>query len=624
MAAVRGLRVSVKAEGPVGSPALGLPSPEVESGLERGEPEPMEVEEGELEIVPVRRSLKELLPDTSRRYENKAGSFITGIDVTSKEAIEKKEQRAKRFHFRAEVNLAQRNVALDRDMMKKVPRVRLETIYICGVDEMSTQDIFSYFKEYPPAHIEWLDDTSCNVVWLDEMTATRALINMSSLPAQDKIRSRDTSEDKSSEKNKKDSILDKQEDSSDDDETEEGEVEDENSSDVEVSNRAKITLDTLSQVEEESLLRNDLRPANKLAKGNRLFMRFATKDDKKELGAARRSQYYMKYGNPNYGGMKGILSNSWKRRYHSRRIQRDVIKKRALIGDDVGLTSYKHRHSGLVNVPEEPIEEEEEEEEDQDMDADDRVVVEYREELPALKQPRERSVSRRSSASSSDSDEMDYDLELKMISTPSPKKSMKMTMYADEVESQLKSIRNSMRADSISTSNIKNRIGNKLLPEKFADVRHLLDEKRQHSCPRPAVGSTKPDIRQRLGKRPYSPEKAFSGNQVVRREPSSDVHSRLGVPRQDVKGLYSDTRERKSGGLWTRLGSTPKTKEKNTKKVDHRPSGAEEDDSELQRAWGALIKEKEQSRQKKSRLDSLPSLQIEVSRESSSGSEAES
>ncbi|XP_058561214.1 nuclear cap-binding protein subunit 3 [Neofelis nebulosa] len=597
MAAVRGLRVSVKAEAPAG-PALGLPSPETDSSLERGEPEPMEVEEGELEIVPVRRSLKELIPDTSRRYENKAGSFITGIDVTSKEAIEKKEQRAKRFHFRSEVNLAQRNVALDRDMMKKaIPKVRLETIYICGVDEMSTQDIFSYFKEYPPAHIEWLDDTSCNVVWLDEMTATRALINMSSLPALDKIRSRDANEDRSSEKSKKD----KQEDSSDDDEAEEGEVEDENSSDVE--------LDTLSQVEEESLLRNDLRPANKLAKGNRLFMRFATKDDKKELGAARRSQYYMKYGNPNYGGMKGILSNSWKRRYHSRRIQRDVIKKRALIGDDVGLTSYKHRHSGLVNVPEEPIEEEEEEEEeeeDQDMDADDRVVVEYHEELPALKQTRERSTSRQSSASSSDSDEMDYDLELKMISTPSPKKSMKMTMYADEVESQLKNIRNSMRADTVSTSNIKNRIGNKLPTEKFVDVRHLLDEKRQHTRPRPPGSNTKSDIRQRLGKRPYSPEKAFSSNPVFRREPFSDVHSRLGVPRQDVKGLYSDTREKKSGGLWTRLGSAPKTKEKNTKKVDHRTPGTEEDDSELQRAWGALIKEKEQSRQKKSRCYQHP------------------
>lgn len=258
------------------------------------------------------------------------------------------------------------------------------------------------------------------------------------------------------------------------------------------------------------------------------------------------------------------------------------------------------------------------------MDADDRVVVEYHEELPALKQTRERSTSRRSSASSSDSDEMDYDLELKMISTPSPKKSMKMTMYADEVESQLKNIRNSMRADTLSTSNIKNRIGNKLPPEKFADVRHLLDEKRQHTRPRPPSSNTKTDIRQRLGKRPYSPEKPFSSNPVVRREPFSDVHSRLGVPRQDVKGLYSDTREKKSGSLWTRLGSATKTKEKNTKKVDHRTPGTEEDDSELQRAWGALIKEKEQSRQKKSRLDNLPSLQIEVSRESSSGSEAES
>uniref|UniRef100_A0A8B9TMU9 Nuclear cap-binding protein subunit 3 n=1 Tax=Anas platyrhynchos TaxID=8839 RepID=A0A8B9TMU9_ANAPL len=509
-----------------------------------------------------------LFQDTSRRYENKAGSFITGIDVTSKEAIEKKEQRAKRFHFRAEVNLAQRNVALDRDMMKKaIPKVRLDTIYICGVDEMSTQDIFAYFKEYPPAHIEWLDDTSCNVVWLDEVTATRALINMSSLPDQEKTKSRENNEEKTAEKNKKG----KQEESSDD-EAEEGEVEDEHPSDVE--------LDALSQVEEDSLLRNDLRPANKLAKGNKLFMRFATKDDKKELGAARRSQYYMKYGNPNYGGMKGILSNSWKRRYHSRRIHRDVIKKRTLIGDDVGLTPpYKHRHSGLVNVPEEPIEEEEEEEEDQDMDEDDRVVS------------RDRSAARRSSASASDSDEMDYDLELKMISTPSPKKSMKMTMYADEVESQLKNIRNSMRADSIATSNIKNRIGSKGSSEKVVDVRLLLEEKRQHNNgPRQQNSTVKSDVRQRLGKRPHSPE----------------VKPPSRIPKQDVKGLYSDTREKKSGNLWTRLGSAPKTQEKTSDKPENSVASPEEEDSELQRVWGALIKEKEQSRQKKSRLDNLP------------------
>ncbi|XP_039202104.1 nuclear cap-binding protein subunit 3 isoform X3 [Crotalus tigris] len=518
------------------------------------------------------RSFPKIWQDTSRRYENKAGSFITGIDVTSKEAIEKKEQRAKRFHFRGEINVAQRNVTLDRDMMKKG-----------------------------------------NVVWLDEVTATRALINMSSMPGEAKIKSQENCK-KIEESTKKE----KEEENSDE-ETEEGEVEDDHPSDIE--------LDTLSQVEEDSLLRNDLRPASKLAKGNKLFMRFATRDDKKELGAARRSQYYMKYGNPNYGGMKGILSNSWKRRYHSRRLHRDVIKKRTLIGDDDGLTPpYKH-HSGLVNVPEEPIEEEEEEDQDDDqyMDEDDRVVVEYRDELQAYKQSRERSA-RRSSASESDSDEMDYDLELKMISTPSPKKSMKMTMYADEVESQLKSIRNSMRADSVTSNNIKNRIGSKGASEKVTDVRLLLEEKR-HGSPslQQPLSSVKSDVRQRLGKRPHSPEVPQpSSISSSHREPMSDVHSRLGIPRQEGKGLYSDTREKKSANLRTRLGSSSKTQEKVPERAEKPSVSPEDDDSELQRAWGALIKEKEQSRQKKSRLDNLPSLQIEISQESSSGSDTES
>lgn len=102
----------------------------------------------------------------------------------------------------------------------------------------------------------------------------------------------------------------------------------------------------------------------------------------------------------------------------------------------------------LVNLPEEPIEEEEEEEEEdgeEDMDADDRVV-EYkdrgdRERGPRLGEGGLRSRLGGLSPASSDSDEMDYDLELKMISTPSPKKSMKMTMYADEVETNLRSLR---------------------------------------------------------------------------------------------------------------------------------------------------------------------------------------
>ncbi|CAB1315747.1 unnamed protein product, partial [Coregonus sp. 'balchen'] len=139
MAAVRSLLVSIK---PDSGPDRSESDSDSDSDRDARESEPMEVEEGELKVedIPVNRSLKELLPDTSRRYENKAGTFITGIDVTSK------------------------------------------ALHVAGVDDMSTQDVFGYFKDYPPAHIEWIDDTSCNVVWLDDVTSTRALINISRMP----------------------------------------------------------------------------------------------------------------------------------------------------------------------------------------------------------------------------------------------------------------------------------------------------------------------------------------------------------------------------------------------------------------------------------------------------------
>lgn len=62
MAEVRSLRVSVKSES-----ASDRSESESESDSDRDarEAEPMEVEEGELESIPVRRSLKELLPVSS-------------------------------------------------------------------------------------------------------------------------------------------------------------------------------------------------------------------------------------------------------------------------------------------------------------------------------------------------------------------------------------------------------------------------------------------------------------------------------------------------------------------------------------------------------------------------------
>ncbi|CAK6980365.1 nuclear cap-binding protein subunit 3 [Scomber scombrus] len=684
MAAVHSLQVSVKPDS--GSDRSESDS-DSESDRDARGAEPMEVEEGELEDVSVNRSLQELLPDTSRRYENKAGTFITGIDVNSKEAIEKKEKRARRFHFQSEVSVDPRNVFLDKEIMRKaIPNLRMQAIYMAGVDDMSTQDVFGYFKEYPPAHIEWIDDESCNVVWLDDDTSIRALINISRMPDPEAV----TTETESSSQPDEQSKGRRGPGSDNEDEEEEGEVEEGEEaavkksgeeiegkeSDGETEHKTKAEsgqVEDLSSAEVESLLRNDLRPATKPFKGNKLFLRFATHDDKKELGAARRSRYYMKYGNPNYGGMKGILSNSWKRRFHNRRIQRDVIKsKKPLIGDSMGHTPpYTHRHSAdLVNLPEEPIKEEEEEEEeegDEDMEEDDRVV-EYKERGDRGGASRALGAGLRSRASRSpspwsESDEMDYDLELKMISTPSPKKSKKMTMYADEVDGHLKNIR-------VGGSGSSSR-GKSPSPAKVTDVRQLLEEKRQGQSqqrqPPPVAVQGKTDVRQRLGKRRYSsPDRRRSPSPPSSpretpppREPIRDVHRRLGVANQDSRGSYANSSKDRKSALWSRLGSADGdgAAGRQERRASSRSSGlfsssdgggsksggrrrggdkkegaggeeeedVEEDDSTLQEMWGAMIKQKQERvthKMKKSRLDNLPSLQIEISRDSSEESDA--
>lgn len=56
---------------------------------------------------------------------------------------------------------------------------RLNSLHMCGVKEMSTEDVFRYFERYDPISIEWIDDESCNVVWGDELSAAGALHGLS-------------------------------------------------------------------------------------------------------------------------------------------------------------------------------------------------------------------------------------------------------------------------------------------------------------------------------------------------------------------------------------------------------------------------------------------------------------
>ncbi|KAK1875222.1 Nuclear cap-binding protein subunit 3 [Dissostichus eleginoides] len=577
MATVRSLRVSVK-------PDSGSDS-DSESDKDAREAEPMEVEDGELEDeVSVSRSLKELLPDTSRRYENKAGSFITGIDVNSKEAIERKEKRAQRFHFRPEDNAEQRDVLMDKETMKKaIPNLRMEALYVTGVDDMSTQDIFGYFKD-PEAGARRPEPGGRSP------EAGARSPEPGARSPEPGARSPEPGA-RSPEPGARSPEAGAQRPEAGGRSPEAGAQRPEPGGRSPEPRGRSPEVEDLSLTERDSLLSNELRPAIKPFKGNKLLLRFATHDDKKELGAARRSRYYMKYGNPNYGGMRGVLSNSWKRRFHTRRIQRDY-------GDRVGERGGASRSLGAGL----------------------------------------RGRQSRSPSPWSESDEMDYDLELKMISTPSPKKTKKMTMYADELDTTLKSIRNRVGGSKSASP-----------PPKVRDVRQLLEEKCEA-----AFGEETIFPRWTLP-RPPSPR-----DTPPAREPIRDVHRRLGVANQDR--AVNSSKDRKST-LWSRLGSagddanerlfTPSSssgrkenassirrggdgeeeeEEEKKKKKKKKKKGAgeeeeeeeEEDDSALQEVWGAMIKQKQErltTQIKKSRLDNLPSLQIEISRESSDESD---
>lgn len=46
-------------------------------------------------------------------------------------------------------------------IMPDDPNLRLEALHVRGIEEMSTQDVFKYFKDFGPASLEWINDYSC-------------------------------------------------------------------------------------------------------------------------------------------------------------------------------------------------------------------------------------------------------------------------------------------------------------------------------------------------------------------------------------------------------------------------------------------------------------------------------
>ncbi|KAF8785029.1 Nuclear cap-binding protein subunit 3 like protein [Argiope bruennichi] len=303
-------------------------------------------------------------------YENKAGTFVTGVDLASEALIKKLQERAERFGItkkdgpitQKKIDELYKSLGIEPENLNtcKLKNIRLEALHMRGVEEMSTTDIFTYFEDYCPASVEWINDISCNVIWLDAASTARAMIGMSRPLT---LKKKGTTKQKVTESVAKgvgqwiggqrgvkspeveyiiemsDLEEDECSDKKESDETVVKSMEVDSLPDTEKPGKSETKNDS-SEVVNVPVPPGYWRIGIRHPKSKAILLRFATRDDKKLPGAEKRSQYYQKYGNPNYGGLKGLISSSRKRKMQAAR-NRQVVEK---LTEDI--TSQSENNSG--------------------------------------------------------------------------------------------------------------------------------------------------------------------------------------------------------------------------------------------------------------------------------------
>jgi len=217
-----------------------------------------------------------LNPAWEKKYHNTSKGFVVGLDLTSNEAVKRKENRAKRFGIKTThvENTEHSNPFLEVDLVKiGFPKVtdaafadqRPDSLHLYGVSNMNTKDVFEYFKGHGPDTLEWIDDHSCNVVWETESMAQTALMQMSRTYKELQQIAR------------------------------------------------SVGNEDFTFAPSDEKAERIWRIAKPHKKARYLFLRHATKEDKKLPGAAQRSLYYLIHGH-GQGAGGGIVSSSRKRR----------------------------------------------------------------------------------------------------------------------------------------------------------------------------------------------------------------------------------------------------------------------------------------------------------------------
>ncbi|KAJ9586285.1 hypothetical protein L9F63_020079 [Diploptera punctata] len=317
-----------------------------DEGPEEGELSDSKDTEVKLSNYGVNMISNEQIWDREKRYENKGGAFVTGVDIFAKEEQIKLDERAKRFGLdpsdvkpitEQQVTELYKSLGV-KDEEGTEKHHRLDAIHMRGTEDMSTQDIFDYFKDYGPASIEWINDYSCNVVWLDNLSAARAMIGLSKrIRGLEEFHSKADpflKEKGSDKENEKEEIVIVQE------------IEEPDGDDIIMVMESTTSIIPQHKTAQEGTEDSDVtgdnnevhasditvpippgkwRVGTSHSKAKCVLLRFSTRADKKQPQAEKMSQYYKKYGNPNYGGIKGIITQSRKRRYQRQEFNTKVF-----------------------------------------------------------------------------------------------------------------------------------------------------------------------------------------------------------------------------------------------------------------------------------------------------------
>nr|CDS31331.1 protein of unknown function DUF2414 [Hymenolepis microstoma] len=215
---------------------------------------------------------------------------------------------------------------------------RMDVLHIWGTHDLSTNDILKWLDDYHPKGVEWIDDSSCNVLLNDENTVLR-ILNKLAEPFDRRIALAAMAAIVSTMDGDKNEI----------------------SLPTESTNALPLGGSA------DNLMPPNGRWFKSVSSPERAFciyFRIAHKGDVKLPGAERRSDYYRRYGNPNYGGAVGLLSRSYRRRVKTaiptptttdvRCVNvRDLVSYEDIDNDVHGLALHLQRGSSIIDSEEE-------------------------------------------------------------------------------------------------------------------------------------------------------------------------------------------------------------------------------------------------------------------------------